>query len=659
MRFLQRLLGRRGGAETVTAPPPDDAADEELEPGGGGEGEAMAARRLVMEPVGDHRVCLRRPDGAVATVSAGDADLLRSCREFRPLGEHSRRYAEQHQLGEEIEEELTETLADLSARGLMIGKDQLVAAVAAGSRESPPAIASVVICTRGRPRLAARAAESVAAGSGQRDALELVVLDDSVEPEHRSELRGRLAEVAARHPRLEIRYGDLRMRERYAEQLVAEVASGHDQVLADATRLALFAIEESSWHLGASRNTALLDRAGQLFLSIDDDVVADLVRPPWTDPGGLLVSGRGAFGEPRVYADAAAARAAVEPAGRDLVAAHAALLGRSLSDLFHPLAPGEIELEGLASDDLERLLKGTGRVAMTMAGLCGDLAHAGTHRYLFAAGQARRQLLSDWEKLRGSRQVVFVAETATVVRDGEFIEACSGFDHRSLLAPYFPFDRFADHLFALMCFRLFDDVWAGHLPAGVRHDPPDRPAMDREALFGPTEGIHTALHVGSCVASYRPSPAEREGPERMRSLGRWLRAIAAAGDAEYRRFIRERHIRSSAARMAELRGLVERHAGEPGEGAARWAEDAAECIERWERGLVAADAGVPRDLVRDGAAPARAWELARLSVGRYGRLLEAWPQLFTAARRLAARGVRPTAPLGEQRLTVVVRKRPA
>ena len=89
-----------------------------------------------------------------------------------------------------------------------------------------------------------------------------------------------------------------------------------------------------------------------------------------------------------------------------------------------------------------------------------------------------------------------------------------------------------------------------------------------------------------------------------------------------------------------LEGHLQTHGASP----SFWAEDVKRMVERISRTATAEDYMVPRDL-RDGRDAEEARRLSQELVAKFGELLEAWPTIVAAARRLRANGCRLTDPI--------------
>ena len=696
--FFRRLFGKRAkeasdehqdgpehGADDGPEHGADDRPDDRIDHGPTGEHDTAAgdeashahdqaaedARycRVSIEafPIGDGEEVLRSPAGAAIRASLHDGDLLRRCDRFMTLDEHARALCAELDGGEAMHEEVVDTLAAFARAGLFHRRDALLAgarmaAHAADPRAVPPPLTRLVVTTRNRVDLACRAVQTYAASAraaghenGRADdrSIEIAVFDDAADDSALEQLCRGLAPIAgAAGDALALGYAGPDQRRAFAARLVE--AAGRD--LREPIDFALSGTGDSDWHPGANRNAALLHAAGSMLVCADDDTGCPLARMPGADlrPGLRL----GAHADPTtrwLYADAGDALAAAPAVERDVLAAHAALLGRRLDDCLRPLADGDVDLDDVSPALLDRLAAGQGRVLLTTTGVAGDLGLTDAHAHLLLEGQPRERLMEDYARLRLARHGIRGVMRTTVSPPTDPADPlatsglgpCLGMDNRDLLPPFFPFDRAPEAVFAAALHICRADAHVGYLPWLVQHQPGARPAFARAALFAPSAGISSAQHALLVLATHAPAPALRNPVHRITALGRHLQMIGGLRPGEYRDLIREHHMQVVGARLAALQEAQARHAGEVGAAAEMWAEDVAESIDRWRDLVTGADWGAPRDLMAAGLSPGEAWAAAQGAIRRYGLLLEAWPRIVDAARALADAGEPMTVSLDE------------
>lgn len=641
--------------------------------------------------------------GAGAAVGAGgpaplrvplhDGDLLRRCDRFLTLDEHARALCDTLDGGDAMHEEVVATLHGFVRAGLMHRRDRLLAGLRAQAAQAPlpPPITRLMIGTCDRVDLVTRAVQTHAASLGAGPAagdssdddasarpVEVVILDHAADDSARHTLQHALVPLArtAGH-RLSIRYAGPAQRRQLADALAEH--AGHE--LRESIELALHGMPESPFHAGASRNAALLLGAGSMLVWADDDTRCPLARMPGSTSRGqrarrdLRLSPRLDPTDLVLHADAAQALAAADvdvdreaqeaQDGRDLLAVHQTLLGKSVGQCLGLRADAAVDLDRLPLEVIDQLAAGRGQVLVTATGLAGDLgvdlgggpSPGGIHALLRLDDEARARLLADrdtYERLRSTHHGLRGVDRPTLSPSGTLLTRCMGLDHRTLLPPFFPVDRGHEHVFAALLRACRDDAYVGHLPWLVQHLPGARPERDREALFAPAAGPTTAMHALLAVNAHGLAPALHDPAQRMAAMGRHLQMLGSLRPAEYRDFIREHHLEHAGASIAALHEArmryqehgVEGSAGQP-DAVAAWLDDLAEGIERWRDLVTSPDWGAPRDLQAAVLTPGEAWAAAQGAIRRFGQLVEAWPRIVSAARALAESGPSMTVPLHE------------
>jgi hypothetical protein len=124
-----------------------------------------------------------------------------------------------------------------------------------------------------------------------------------------------------------------------------------------------------------------------------------------------------------------------------------------------------------------------------------------------------------------------------------------------------------------------------------------------------------------------------EPADRMRALGRQLQDLGAmelAGFEEFLRMQRWHRLSSWISRLEELLRITD-------DAPEAWAEDVGRCIDEARASLLREDDVVPIDLITEGDVDRARTVMQRL-VFRFGELLEYWPDIHDAARRLREDG---------------------
>ncbi len=117
----------------------------------------------------------------------------------------------------------------------------------------------------------------------------------------------------------------------------------------------------------------------------------------------------------------------------------------------------------------------------------------------------------------------------------------------------------------------------------------------------------------------------------MHALAAHFAGMATLAAPDLEKWLRERWVSRWAAEMA----LCEQRVGE-GPAGAPWVRDCAARLEQIEAHIEAGAAVWPRDL--GGGDAAAAWQAARDGMARFAALIEWWPAIVVAARRLKDAG---------------------
>jgi hypothetical protein len=196
---------------------------------------------------------------------------------------------------------------------------------------------------------------------------------------------------------------------------------------------------------GANRNAFLLQTAGELGLSVDDDTTCLLAPSPnATDAGEGVSFTSSEDGNDWWFFPSRKAALRFCPVQRgDLVTPHESLLGRSVANY----AGRGLALTLAGSGEtwaLSRLTSGRGRVRATQMGIVGDCAQGTPQGYFYLCGESRERALKTEEQYRMariSREVVRVARKVIVTGEPRCMSYTIGMDNREMLPPFLPAGR--------------------------------------------------------------------------------------------------------------------------------------------------------------------------------------------------------------------------
>jgi hypothetical protein len=632
------IFDRPRKAESEQALPPDDPLDEVDDFAGPDAAELFCRRDNVSFPLGNEETLVYVRDSQSAHVlPTFIADLQNHCDTFRTMPEHAielcRRYGMSHHEAGALEEHL-ERLAD---EGLLTSKAALLEdchGAAAASSDTPPAISSVVTTTCDRVDAALRCVKDfIDAGKRFDRSITHVVLDDSRGADVRREYRERLRSTA-RDAAVTILYAGREEKEQFMQALTSAV--GTPGLPAHVVEFALFGSEGLKHLCGANHNAALLQTAGSPLLATDDDVFARIAPAPEMEDTIAVVS----TGDPTdlwFFADRESALDAVEFTDEDLLAQHERLLGRLPASCVADLSDAQtLDLDEADSRLLTLLVSGGGKVLATSCGIVGDCGMGAPSYYLTVGGESSQRLLwSDpgYEVLRTTREVVRAVPRWTI-GDTLLLQGTSvGLDNTNLLPPYFPVQRNTDGIFAATLRSCCEGGLLGYLPWVVTHDPPSPRAFDaRELCTRPCE-VHTPDVILQCVMSHVYGQGTMEPADRMRALGRQLQDLGTMEPGGFEEFLRMQRWHRVSSWISRLEESLRTTDDAP----EAWTEDVERCIDEARASLLREDDVVPIDLIAEGDVDRARTVMQRL-VFRFGELLEYWPDIHDAARRLREDG---------------------
>jgi len=433
---------------------------------------------------------------------------------------------------------------------------------------------------------------------------DFVVVDDSRDAGAEDRTRSALEQVRRRLG-ASIRYGGQRDKHRFAHALAAE--SG---LPADVVGFALFGDERCSLFTGGNRNALLLDTAGSLVFSADDDTLCRIAAAPDLQMDAARVSEYDPT-EFWFFPDRAAALDSIPSVDIDVLAPHEALLGTD--------------------------------VAITMHGLIGNSGMASPRYYFALTGASRERFVASEDAYRSalrSREILRTVHRPTIGAGTFCMTGFYGFDNRSLLPPFFPVQRNADGIFGLVLQKCFERRRTAFLPWALLHAPAESREFSLDDVWTDAESVRMADVVVDCVMGHATDARPLSDADRLSQLGAHLRQIGWLPRAEFEAHVRSLQQHRAVAFTALLSSRLHEHRASP----AFWAADVEQLIGRTAKAPAGDDFVVPRDLrARHGADAAR--QLSQELVAQYGRLLEAWPSIVAAARRLGAKGERLTRPV--------------
>jgi hypothetical protein len=496
---------------------------------------------------------------------------------------------------------------------------------------APPPLAAVGFPTGGaRTALVERALRSFAGNFRDHGrTADLLLSDGSPQPEHRAAFRA-LAAATGAH------YAGEEEKRRYAAELVRR--SGCDPA---AVEFALFDPLGTGFSCGANRNAIVLHGAGRMVCSVDDDVVCRIALPPPPAARLALFSTSDPF-DRQLYPDRESAWSAAEFGPWDFLAGHEAMLGRGPGALCDEGMPeADLDLENVGDELLRRLHAGPAQVRATFAGHLGDPGIPSATYYLYYSGENRARLPHDdatWRaRLRG-RSVLARAASPSIGDASVSPGMAMGLDARTLLPPFFPVLHAEDYVFGATLWQCCPHALLGHLPWSVVHDPgpgksillPDDLGAERRMV------VPEFAHLMRRLILDCDLPDRADATTRTLALGHHLRALATRPAPDFQHALRTCVLALEGEKLAWLAGELR----EDEASSECWRRDVEAYLAHKRAAFADDDFDIPYDL-KTARSPDENRAFMQRLIGEFGRLLEHWPAIFTAAQELNSRGEQP------------------
>ena len=573
---------------------------------------------LISQPAGQGHVLVQSAlTGAAALLTTQKAALLRACRFFESLDGHAKATRTKRA-----------DLESLVRHGLLASETALRQRCFGAVQHpvTPQTISTIAVITRERIRSLQRCLESYIENSERADRrVEYLVVDTAPEAETRDRTREMLRAVGTRHD-VAVRYAGLEERQRFGNALAR---AGLPRPAID---FALFDPEGCDLVYGAARNTILLATVGQSVLCADDDTVCSLAEVTESSTEGLALSSQNDPTSVWFFPDHEAAVARVRHLDRSVLAVHEELLGRDVASCLE-FAPAP-ELLGVDDTDgafLRGVESGRAHVAVTSTGMLGDAGSAMPPAIRLLDAESRQRLVASeagYRTLARSRQLQRGVIRHTISSNPYLMMTGTAIDNRAILPPFFPVLRGEDTIFGFMLGACVEGASIGHLPFSLLHTPTELRQVAPDAIDEFARHPSSFELVIACVQSFSPL-AGTSPTERTHALGRQLGAIASLAPADFVEFLRLWVWRVKALAMERLTNDLEMSS----EASASWRQDVQRYLEGLRRSFATDDYLVPPDLKTRAAGDA--FPIMQRLIARFGELLQCWPAMLDAARKLA------------------------
>jgi hypothetical protein len=464
---------------------------------------------------------------------------------------------------------------------------------------------------------------------------EYVVADSSDSPDTRHANRGVLEALRARYG-IVVSYAGPEERARFAESLCR-----HAGFPPEVVQFALLGADPHPVRTGANRNALLLHAVGDLLLQVDDDTVCSLAPAPEAG-GGLRLS---SFIDPTEFWFFREGEPALPPGGfrdEDFLGLHEQLLGRDVGACLGRTDADAalLDLDTAGVNFFRKLQSWAARVLVTATGVVGDSGVESSFYFLLLDGPSRARLLRnerDYRFALASHQLMRSVTRLTVCEGGAMCMGLNlGLDNRGLLPPFMPVGRNQDGIFAAVLRSCCPGAFQGFLPWLVQHlRQTPRPAGDLASSAAQVSSGHVLTLLAS---TYTPGYVRGNVGANLRALGGTLAALGEAARPDFEEVVRLHLWGHANGVTGRLEALQRKYGGQPG----FWAADVRHILA--SVGGALSDPGYP--LLADWpAGGGDALAALQQTLGRFGRLLEIWPDMVTAAWDLRQKGVRLAQPV--------------
>ncbi len=524
---------------------------------------------------------------------------------------------------------------ELVSRKLLVPKGSFLASLVetADRQDAPPSVSAVVIPTRDRiPQLQRCLGSWIASNTTHERRPEYIILDDSRRKNQDTNLREILAPFTAGGTR--ISFAGMEEKTGFVDEIL-RTATG-DGLPRDVVTFALYGDEGYLQTYGANRNALLLDTAGELIVMTDDDTVCQPAAPGESEEALALSSVK----DPavtRFHADRRRLVESVRTTDVDVLSWHEKVLGRSVAGCMSALgSDSALDVESVTPETV-RLFEKTSRVVRaSTTGHWGDAGMDSPYLLLELSGKSRDFLMRSKEQYRQarmSREIFRSVSRYTLCDNAIFMTINAGIDNRSLLPPFLPVGRNEDGIFAMTLHVCAENALIGHVPLAVLHSPME--SRGYEPGDGPIAAPRLAEIVSAIMNTFNPSPGHESLSEKLSDLGNLFVDFGSLSIKDFKECVGSAWVAAASRYIGYLEYLLDLYHGAP----EYWAEDVRHFIEGLTDFTVHQSAAAPRELL-ERQSPDQAVETCRRVVRRFGELLQWWPVIYGAARRLREAGIR-------------------
>jgi len=530
-------------------------------------------------------------------------------------------------LGPVEDQELLDRVEQLVGAGAFVSWADLAAGRPEVTAESPARVSWVALPTQNRPRELCRALSSYVENARKFGSRYGILITDGSD----EQLTRQAVSEAAAYGGPPIRYLGGPEKLQFCEQLARRA-----DVPPNVVQTALFGFRDGSISTGANRNTILLATVGELLITADDDTLCRVACKIDAELPTLAFRGHDDPQVVSLYADRECVLGSRTWEDRDWVAEHERVLGASPFTIMRAfLRTGVMpQLESACPHVLEMLMRGTGRVTVSIGGSAGDSGYQrGSSFLLHPDPLVRRQLISsesEFWRLLHSREIVRESLDYSIAHVPGTTQAMfAGLDNRDILPPFFPSYRNQDGVFGAITGLCVRDACFAHVPIVMQHIPGSFREFDPSGIGR----LRVCDWIFAACSLWSPGPV-MDSNRRIKSLGWHLEALGALPQAEFCAVMMPPVFTRLAAVIKQIEAVSAEHNYRE-----YWVKEVDVILERFVSSALDPDYLVPSD-IDVASVPNRASHLREM-IRTYGQLLSSWPELVVAAKELAAAGVRP------------------
>jgi hypothetical protein len=381
---------------------------------------------------------------------------------------------------------------------------------------------------------------------------------------------------------------------------------------------------------GANRSHLLLATTGELMLTADDDTVCDT----WS---ATQEEHRVAFtghADPRRYSFFTSRRKAlsgVRPVDVDLLAAHESLLGRSLAGVAAGPENTDVGeacshvVAGLKSKDASY------RIRLTSSGVAGDSGMYSPYRMMFSPTTARHWTSIDertFKRALRNRETQRIVWQPTVTHQSATMMYSAGLDNRTLMPPFIPVGANEDGMFGVTLHLIAPLSFLGYLPVGIVHDSNrgstyDGGPMPCVSQTRIAELLFALLHQWTASEQVQATPDGR-----LRSIGDYLIALSEAATADFAAYA----VTTSLDLWKRERDRLDAVIAITPELPSFWLRELEKYRRTFLKRAIEPAFFVPIELKQPNA-ERNGFRRTQKYLGQWGRLMQAWPEIWEIARR--------------------------